>query len=247
MLGWTLGGYPSPNLEVVSETMASGSASQAMHKVAERRFGPTLAPAVVTAWRDFSVAFSEFPYDVSVVYNSPQQVGPSNLLWRSKTGYTATMVGFPYDDLDSWRGIYPPDVFIRQFDKMADGFDRALTELRTFAASAAAAKEHLRALAAELRVAEACAIYFRSSANQARFVLARGRLEAGKDTGAALTERQELCRILRSEIMLARRLYQIQSCDSRIGFEASNHYYYVPMDLVEKVLNCRQLITEFQP
>lgn len=40
MLGWTLGGYPSPNLEVVSATLAGGSADQAMQQVAEQRFGP---------------------------------------------------------------------------------------------------------------------------------------------------------------------------------------------------------------
>ena len=42
MLGWTLGGYPSPNLEVVSETLACGSGEEAMRRVAERRFGPAL-------------------------------------------------------------------------------------------------------------------------------------------------------------------------------------------------------------
>ena len=42
MLGWTLGGYPSPNLEVVSETLAGGSADAAMQRVAERRFGKAL-------------------------------------------------------------------------------------------------------------------------------------------------------------------------------------------------------------
>ena len=35
--------------------------------------------------------------------------------------------------------------------------------------------------------------------------------------------------------------------DSRIGFEASNQYYYVPLDLVEKVLNCRDLLDRWLP
>ena len=76
MLGWTLGGYPSPNLEVVSEVLAGGSVHEAMRRVAERRFGAALAPAVVTAWRGFSAAFSEFPYDIGVVYNSPSRWAP---------------------------------------------------------------------------------------------------------------------------------------------------------------------------
>ena len=50
--------------------------------------------------------------------------------------------------------------------------------------------------------------------------------------------------VLRQEIVLAKRLHvhEIQSRDSRIGFEASNQYYYVTGDLMEKVLNCRDLL-----
>jgi hypothetical protein len=48
--------------------------------------------------------------------------------------------------------------------------------------------------------------------------------------------------LLLAEIELARRQHKLQSLDSRIGFEASNHYFYVPLDLVEKVVNCRWLM-----
>ena len=34
-------------------------------------------------------------------------------------------------------------------------------------------------------------------------------------------------------------------CDSRIGFEASNHYLYTANDLREKVLNCEHLLGRF--
>jgi hypothetical protein len=47
--------------------------------------------------------------------------------------------------------------------------------------------------------------------------------------------------MIESETALARQLHAIQMRDSRIGFEASNQYYYVPMDLAEKVLNCEDL------
>ena len=77
MLGWTLGGYPSPNLEVVSKAFSSRSANQAMLDVADQRFGWKLAPMVVTAWREFSEAFGEFPFHIDVVYMAPLQLGPS--------------------------------------------------------------------------------------------------------------------------------------------------------------------------
>ena len=44
------------------------------------------------------------------------------------------------------------------------------------------------------------------------------------------------------EIQAARELHQLQVADSRIGFEATNQYYYVPIDLVEKVLVCESII-----
>jgi hypothetical protein len=243
MLGWTLGGYPSPNLEVVSETLACGSADEAMGRVAERRFGASLAPAVVAAWRGFSAAFREFPFHIGVVYSGPQQLGPANLLWAEPTGYHATMVGFPYDDLDGWRAVYPPEIFAQQLDKVADGFDRALAELKSSAASAgtATSAQH-HAFAEECGVAEAAAVHFRSSANQARFVLARRAAAAAKSPEVALARRATMQRLLQEEIALARRLHAIQLRDSRIGFEASNQYYYVPVDLVEKVVNCRHLL-----
>ena len=54
-------------------------------------------------------------------------------------------------------------------------------------------------------------------------------------------------RVVQQELTLSKRLYAIQSRDSRIGFEASNQYYYVPADLVEKVLNCRDLLDRWLP
>jgi hypothetical protein len=50
--------------------------------------------------------------------------------------------------------------------------------------------------------------------------------------------------ILRSEIATARDLYVLTKQDSRIGFEASNHYYYLPVDLAEKVVSCRYILDE---
>lgn len=249
MLGWTLGGYPSPNLEVVAETLARGSADDALQRVAERRFGPPLAPAVVKAWRGFSAAFCEFPYHIGVVYSGPQQLGPANLLWREPTGYRATMVGFPYDDLDAWRAVYPPEIFIQQLNRVADGFDQALQQLRTSTADTRrnASPSQRQALEAEVRVAEAAMIHFRSAANQARFVIARGATLAARTPEERAPHLLELERVLKDEIALAHRLFQLQSRDSRLGFEASNHYFYVPDDLREKILNCLDLLKRWLP
>ncbi len=47
--------------------------------------------------------------------------------------------------------------------------------------------------------------------------------------------------ILENEADLAKELFELASADSRIGYEASNHYYYLPRDLVEKVIQCSWL------
>jgi hypothetical protein len=255
MLGWTLGGYPSPNLEVVAELGAASAEGatpdpeSAMARVAERRFGKELAPQVVRAWQEYSAAFSEFPFHGGLVYSAPMQVGPANLLWGEPTGYRASMVGFPYDDLDAWRAVYPAEVFIGQFEKVAAGFEVAHAHL---AAAFQACQNKLTAgqrdaASKEMNVGEAAAIHFRSVANQARFVVERRRLKAAESPAAVQSARAELERRLQAEIQLARRLHGIQSRDSRIGFEASNQYYYVPIDLAEKVINCHDLLTRWLP
>lgn len=245
MLGWTLGGYPSPNLEVASETLACGSGEEAMRRVAHRRFGPLLAEAVVKAWHGFSAAFSEFPFHIGVVYSAPLQLGPANLLWNQPTGYRATMTHFPYDDLESWRSIYPARIFAEQLETVATGFEQTLAELRAFAVDhvSNASTSQRRAFVAECRVAEAAGIHFRSVSNQARFVMARQALATAKNSADAQPQLAILERVLQDEITLARRLYELQSADSRLGFEAANQYFYVPVDLVEKVVNCRALLT----
>jgi hypothetical protein len=55
--------------------------------------------------------------------------------------------------------------------------------------------------------------------------------------------RDTLRTLLRSEAAAARALYTLQRQDPRIGFEASNHYYYLPHDLQEKFLNCHHLLS----
>ncbi|HSA01501.1 MAG TPA: hypothetical protein P5055_12265, partial [Candidatus Paceibacterota bacterium] len=105
---------------------------------------------------------------------------------------------------------------------------------------------HRKALAAEQSVAEAAAIHFRSVANQARFVRARNSRAAATSSAAQASCAAEMRNILREEIDLAKRLHAIQTRDSRIGFEASNHYFYIPLDLAEKVLNCRHLMTSLE-
>jgi hypothetical protein len=52
--------------------------------------------------------------------------------------------------------------------------------------------------------------------------------------------------LVAAEAKLAGELLPLAIRDSRIGFESSNQYYYTPLDLVEKVLNCEQLASDLR-
>jgi hypothetical protein len=80
-------------------------------------------------------------------------------------------------------------------------------------------------------------------ANQIRFIMNRdallsGSLQQGQRKAYIETARNTL----QDEIRTASRLFTLTLQDSRIGYEASNHYYYLPLDLVEKVINCRHIL-----
>lgn len=231
MLGWTAGGSPSPNLEITTKygPMSNPDVKEAMRAVAVKRFGGDVAEGVVKAWDIFSDAYSEFPFDINVCYNGPQSLGPANLLFAEPTGFVATMVTFPFDDLDGWRGPYSVETLQNQFQKVVELWKpgvQLLDDLR---------KSHPSdALDEEWRIAEACRIHFQSTVNQIRFIRVRQQ------------DKREASVILREEIALARRLYDLVGQDSRIGFEATNHYGYIGIDLVEKILNCRHLLTHYE-
>ena len=239
MLSWTLGGYPSPNL-LVSQKFAQSPDTKkefVLQEIALQRYGVEAAPHVRRAWTKFSDAFREFPYSGGTMYTAPQQLGPANLLYVEPTGYRATMVGFPYDDLKSWRGPYPEGVFAEQFEKMATGWQEGLVDLEK-AVQVAAGRARVRA-ESDLSIARAVRLHFASVANQVRFVMLRDEL-ASKETSIERRKklRRQIDQLVSREIELARELFEVTGRDSRIGYEASNHYYYVPQDLVEKVICC---------
>ena len=167
---------------------------------------------------------------LGVVYQAPLQMGPANPLWPAPTGYKACKVGIPYDDLKAWARHLSSGHFRFAVGKSCRGLRGCYRQTSRCDRRAAAP------LAEELLFAEAAALHFASVANQSRSVIAR-------DSG----ESASLLRLIGAEVKLAIRLHALQSRDSRIGFEASNQYYYTPHHLVEKVINCRWLESRLRP
>lgn len=237
MLSWTLGGYPSPNLEIAHEFAQHPDAEPdaVLNALAIQRYGDEAAPYARKAWTAFSKAFQQFPYHIGVVYKGPQQYGPANLLYVNPTGYSSTMVGFPYDDMDGWRGPYPQEVFVSQFNKVAEGWNEGLD----FFKEVIQLSDEKGTAQADWNVAKAAYLHFASVANQGRFIMARDTLLRNDLSDFNRRKyKKQINTILNYEITLAKELFQIAKNDSRIGYEATNQYYYIPQDLIEKVINC---------
>jgi hypothetical protein len=229
---WTCGGYPSPNLEAAKAMFFDPvpPRREILLSVARRRFGTGAAAKAVEAWSRFSEAFREFPYGVAI-YIVPVQHGPANLLRWSPAGLAPGMILFPHDAWKAWAGAYPPEIAERQFRKMASMWKNGLESLlEAFWLTPPELRPNARF---ELDVAETCWHHFESVANQFEFYRLR-------ENATGNLERMR--RIAEAEIALAVKQYHIARRNSAIGFEATNHYYYTPLDLVEKVLNCRYMI-----
>lgn len=252
MLSWTLGGYPSLNLELAAEyyweteTPRSGAgllghASYGVEKsgiaeLLQGKFGSAAGRTIELASAAFSQAFREFPFDLSVVYVAPQNYGPANLLHLQPTGQSATMIGYPYDDLAGWRSIYPESAFAAQFKKLTAGWKKGLALLEK-------ARKHVppafeRDFDDLVTAATGAYLHFYSTYLQIEFVRTRNRYLASKSAAIRLKACRKLIALAGMEADNVRQLHALVIRDSRIGFEASNHYYYTVQDLKEKALNC---------
>lgn len=227
MLSWSLGSLPAPNLRVYDEIDASGNIDKTLNTIATDLYGQDAVPAVRKAWHSFSEGFRNFPFHISVVYLAPLQTGCANPLYWKPTGYTATMVGIPYDDAKNWRGPYPSEIWTDLMQKVADGFEQGCKDWK--AAITTIKDPGKRAFAEkELGLFRTAALHFASAADQMRFVDARN---AGDNEKMRSIAARELRRA-KEELALAR-------ADSRIGYESSNHYFFIPQDLREKILTCK--------
>ena len=220
MLSWSLGCCPSPNLSVYRDLRKGEQTPDALlDRMAARLYGEANVKRVRQAWTSFSDGFVNYPFSCQTIYVGPHHWGPVNPLYAKKTGYKATMVGIPYDDLDGWRSSYPGKTYAELIGKVADGFAEGCRLLE-----GVAEKKELDMFRAEQ-------MHFASCRDQARFVMAR-------DGGDA----EGMRRYAKAELERAKAYWPIVRADSRIGFESSNQYYYVPRDVLEKILSCRMVL-----
>lgn len=220
MLSWTLGGYPSINLKIASSALKDNS-EQAYDRILEEEFGQ-YSELVKKATKIFSDAFREFPFHLSTLYNGPQNAGPSNLLFEEPTGFNSTMTCFSYDDLESWRSIYPEDIFVNQLRKLSDKWKTGLDVIEDMPDC-------------EFKqVALGGFLLFNSSYNQSAYIIARRN-----------NDKQKMLEAVSAEKKNALLMLDIMKKNPAFGYEAANHYYFNKGMLAEKVICCDYLLTKF--
>ncbi len=210
MLSWSLGGYPSFNLSLVSQAKSGGT----IEEWYQRMFGADWQK-VQKASKYFSEGFEKFPFGVYLAYFGPQNVGCANPFYEEPTGLTASMVGFPFDCLDTWRGKFSRQLFMERFATLTELWKKGLEEILEVDEQNASCMK---------RIAEAAYCVLRSTYLQGKWILEKD-MEAAKE-----------------EFVNTQKMLLLTAEDPAIGFEASNHYFYNENTLLEKLLSLKRIL-----
>ena len=215
LLSWTLGGYPSASFRLVNEIFSG-----------DFDYDEWLKSQYADEWERvkkcvglFSSAFRNYPFATDVLYYGAMQVGASNLLYRERTGLKATMVCFPYDDIDGWLGgKFTAEEYKQKLHALVSEWRVGLEALQGVQGNAQYAELKMMAETVYLNL---------------KSLLVQFLYNEGKEQENA----QALLPLLDEEEYLAKALYALASKDARIGYEASNHYYFTQNTFLEKLIN----------
>ena len=235
MLSWSLGGYPSENLKLFQSFQRGDKADDVLRDLALAEYGEGVAAQVREAWKACSEGFKEYPYNSATAYFGPHHMGPANPLLKVPAGYHATMVGLPYDDLKKWRSVYPAEVWIAQMEKVAQGFGRGAEIL--VQALQEVDEAHRAKLENLYRRAEIVRIHTQSAAEQGRFITARNDYYFARNNAERKACIEAMRKACNTQQELITKALEIVVRESSIGYESSNHYFYLPIDLVESYLS----------
>ena len=212
LLTWTLGGYPSPSVDLASSYRRGFD----LDKWYREKFGDA-AEAVHRGVKELCDAFRELPFSLSMLYNSPKSIGPANLWEIEPEEKRSTMVCYSYDDIETWIKPYPYEVYVAQLERLLEGWGRGIEALSELTGDDAVAEI--------VRYAEVVRCHYTTDLLQTRFADAKRQGDVATMRECAVAEREN-----------AERLLRLMKQDARIGFEASNHYSYTEMNLIEKII-----------
>ena len=147
------------------------------------------------------------------------------------------MVGLPYDDLTTWRSIYPEEIFTQQLGKVCAGFQEGILLLKKNL-EGQSASAYTYALQREVSVAEAIFLHYKSIINQANFIIKRRELENDRSAATLKAIRDILQNEMQVALALPRYKAQIHVSDLKPRTIIS----MCPKIYMKKALNCSDLI-----
>ncbi|MBQ8876132.1 MAG: hypothetical protein IJY63_01130 [Clostridia bacterium] len=219
MLSWTLGGYPAPNLSLVS---AHGN-GVSLDEWYREYYGEN-ADVVHRGVRKICDGFVNYPFALDPLYNSPKTLGTANLWSKDREYNTSTMTCYSFDDYETWITPYPYETYISLFEKLLQLWQEGIAILQTTTRSAAT--DEL------LRMAQAAYLHLRSDYLHTKYAYLKREWTKNEK------ELREIIAVARED---TENLIALVRQDARIGFEASNQYYYADRHLIEKILNLDNL------
>ena len=140
------------------------------------------------------------------------------------------MVCFAYDDFEKWCQKYPYDVFVSQTEKMLSGWKHGIEILK----EAKGARADIDDL---IRYAEVAYIHLHADLIHTKYAYMKRDVVKYKN---------ELIALAKESAEDAKDLALLAKADATIGYEASNHYFYTPHLLREKLLNVEKFITQIE-
>ncbi len=220
MLTWTLGGYPSPVMDMIAEYSEMGESFD-LSEWYRKYYGESY-DKVQRAVAKFCQAFKEYPFSIQNLYLSPKTLGFANLWDLEPSEKSSTMVCFAYDDYLSWIQPYPYEVYISQYKKLLKGWEEGVAILREI-------KDN-RLIGELLTYSMVAYCHFYSDLVQTRFSYYK-----------AKNDRKEMVRAIDEARQMTENLLSLLEESCLIGYETSNHYFYSERNLIEKLVNLDRL------
>ena len=223
LLTWTLGGYPSPTMDMIAD-FSSQKESFSLSNWYDKFFGEK-SKTVQKAVDKICSAFREYPFSIQNLYLSPRSLGLANLWDVEPSEKSSTMVCYAYDDYKNWLGPYPLDVFISQYNKLLTKWQEGIEILE---------KINDNQLIDELLTYSKVAYcHFYSDLLQTEYSYKKSIQDKNGVDCLLIKEKELSCELL---ALLKKSPF--------IGFETSNHYFYTERNVVEKLINVERLKAE---
>lgn len=236
MLSWTLGGYLSDNIKIASGYFFEDEMqSKDIYNTVLRETYGEYSETVKNAVKCFCKGFAEYPFNWKHIYFGPSNAGSANLIYPEKSGMKATMTCYPYDDIETWRGVparfhvseaeklYSVEVLKEQYKKLYKEWEKGLQLIKDMP------------LCEFKDMAKYCYTLFKASYNQISFYIERN----------SSNDAEKLREIVKDEMNLAISAYEIMLRNSAVGYEAANHYYVSRSMLAEKIVECEYLLKDY--